>query len=81
MFSIQSTTVSQCPAKVFSESKILNAPILNFWSQCLNAFVYTGLNAQKLLVDGWVWKAPRLLVLIYMDSDYPRWSPPHSCES
>ena len=29
MFSIQSTTVSQCPAKVFIESKILNAPILN----------------------------------------------------
>ena len=26
MFSIQSTTVSQCPAKVFSESKLLNAP-------------------------------------------------------
>ena len=29
MFSIQFTTVSQCPAKVFSESKILIAPILN----------------------------------------------------
>ena len=29
MFSILSTTVSQCPAKVLSESKILNDPILN----------------------------------------------------
>ena len=44
MFSIQSTTVPQCPAKVFSESKIPNAPIFNLLSQHLNAFVYTGLN-------------------------------------
>ena len=52
---IQSTTVSQCPAEVFSERDILNAPILNFWSQHLNAFVYTDLNAQKIYVDGYGW--------------------------
>ena len=50
MFSLQSTTVSQFPAKVFSESKILNAPILD---ERLNAFVYTGLKAQKWM-DGWM---------------------------
>ena len=66
MCSIQSSTVSQCPAKVFSESKIRNAPILNLESQRLNAFVYTGLHAQKQYMglgwDGVGWKslkAPR----------------------
>ena len=38
----------QCLAKVYSERKILNAPILNLWSQRLNAFVHAGLHAQKL---------------------------------
>ena len=32
-------------AKVFSESKILNVPILNLQSQHANALVYTGLKA------------------------------------
>ena len=45
ILSIQSTTVPQCPAKVFSKSKILNTPNLNLQSQRLNAFVYTGSKA------------------------------------
>ena len=64
MFSIQSTPVSQCPAKVFSERKSLIAPILNLKSQHLNAFVYTGLKAISGWMDGLDWILLRKLVLL-----------------
>ena len=54
MFSIQSTTVSQCPAKVFSESKILIAPIFNL--NALMPFKYR-LKCSKAIhewMDGWM---------------------------
>ena len=57
MFSIQSTTVSQCPAKVFSESNILYAPILNLKSQLDRSQSFFNFKLARLMnIDRVSWK-------------------------
>ena len=51
MFSIQYTTVSQCPAnKSILCSKMVKPAMLTLSSQWFNPFVYAGSSAQKLFI-------------------------------
>ena len=52
MFSIQSATVSQCPAKVFSESKILKCANFEFVVTLPKCFCIYRLKCSKA-VSGW----------------------------
>ena len=68
MFSIQSTRVSQCPVRVFSESKFLGSNV-DFVVTMPKCFWTYRLTCWKAKVDGWVgWVYMQISVRPYYKS-------------